>query len=127
MARVLIVDDSSMMRRNLKMMLERAGHSIIAEASDGLQAFQEYKMHQPDLVTMDITMPGINGVDTIKNIMAEFPDAVIVVVSALNTKHLVLEALKNGAKYYIIKPINMEKLLAVINEVLVRYHHKESG
>lgn len=121
MARVLIVDDSSIMRRNLKIMLERAGHSIVAEASDGLQAFHEYKMYRPDLVTMDITMPGINGIDTIKNIIAEFPDAVIIVVSALNAKHLVLEALKNGAKYYIIKPINMKKLLAVVNEVLVRY------
>lgn len=124
MARIMIVDDSAMMRCNLRMMLERAGHIVVAEAADGQQAFNEYKIHQPDLVTMDVTMPGIDGIETIKNIVAEFPNANIIVVTALNGRHIVFQALKNGAKHYVIKPISMEKLLAVVNEVLVRYHPK---
>lgn len=125
MARIMIVDDAAIMRRNIQLMLERAGHTVVAEAGNGAQAFHEYQVHKPDLVTMDITMPGINGVETVKNIVAEFPDALIIIISALSSKHLVLQAIKNGAKHYIIKPISAEKLLVVVNDVLVRYANKK--
>lgn len=118
MARIMIVDDSATMRHSLKTMLEGAGHTIAAEASDGIAALQEYRTHQPDIVTMDVTMPKLNGIETVRDIIAEFPKANIIMISALNDRNAVVQARENGAKHYIIKPISMEKLLAVVNEVL---------
>jgi two-component system chemotaxis response regulator CheY len=118
MATVLIVDDSSMARRNLKNILISEGHSVLAEATNGVQAFVEYENHKPDLVTMDITMPIMNGIDGTKKILATYPNAKIIMVSALNQKLMVLEALKNGAKHYIVKPFSYEKVVEVVSDVL---------
>lgn len=117
MANILIVDDSCIMRRNLRVLLTKAGHQIVAEASDGMQAYQEYVKHRPDLVTMDITMPVMNGIDSLKQIIASDPEARVVMVSALDQRNMIFEALESGAKHYILKPIN-EKTLEVIEEVL---------
>lgn len=118
MARIMIVDDALMMRTTLRRILEKAGHEIVGEAVNGEQAIINYPQCQPDLVTMDITMPGIGGVETIKRIIASHPTANIIVVSALGQKHIVFEALQNGAKNYIIKPIKEDKLLSVVQLVL---------
>lgn len=118
MSRVLVVDDSGVMRRNLVLTLKRAGHEVVAQATDGGQAYNLYKTHMPDLVTMDITMPEVNGIEGVKRIIKDFPEAKIIIVSALDQKEMVLEALKYGAKHYIIKPINPEHLLSVIHKVL---------
>ncbi|HPU41753.1 MAG TPA: response regulator [Acetivibrio clariflavus] len=118
MATVLIVDDSSMARRNLKNILIAEGHTIVAEATNGVQAFVEYEKHKPDLVTMDISMPILNGIDGTKKILLSYPDARIIMVSAINQKLMVLTALQNGAKHYIVKPFSPEKVTEVINEVL---------
>ncbi len=118
MSRILVVDDSAVMRRNLVLTLERAGHEVVAQAMDGGQAYNLYKKHVPDLVTMDITMPEVNGIEGVKSIIQDFPEAKIIIVSALDQKEMVLEALKYGAKHYIIKPINPEHLLSVITKVL---------
>lgn len=127
MARIIIVDDSAIMRQGLKIILEQAGHTVVAEAADGLQAIQEYRIHQPDLVTMDVTMPKLDGINTVRNIITEFPQAGIIMVSGFNDRNTVIEALKTGAKHYIIKPISKEKLLAVINEVLCRQQGSGDG
>lgn len=118
MANILIVDDSMVMRRNLRAILTKAGHNILAEASNGNQGYLEYKKNMPDLVTMDITMPGMDGIAAVKKIIDEFPDAKIVMISALDQRSMVFEALENGAKHYIIKPITIEKVVNVVNEVL---------
>lgn len=118
MANILIVDDSMVMRRNLRAILTKAGHNILAEASNGNQGYLEYKKNMPDLVTMDITMPGMDGIAAVKKIIDEFPDAKIVMISALDQRSMVFEALENGAKHYIIKPITIEKVVTVVNEVL---------
>lgn len=118
MASVLVVDDSVIMRKNLKSILFAAGHEVIGEASNGAQALIEYDKYKPDLVTMDITMPGMNGIDTIKKIMNKYPAAKIIVISALDQKSMVLEALENGAKHYLIKPVTLEKTIDVVNTVL---------
>ncbi|MFZ5351525.1 MAG: response regulator [Bacillota bacterium] len=118
MARILIVDDSIIMRRNLKVILTQAGHEIVAEASNGKEAFVEYEKHMPDLVTMDITMPVLNGIDAVKKIIGSFPDAKIIMISALDQRNMVFEALENGAKHYIIKPITPDKVLTVLDAVL---------
>ena len=118
MARILVVDDSAVMRRNIIHTLTHAGHEIVAQASDGGQAYNLYKTNSPDLVTMDINMPEVNGLEAVKRIIADFPKAKIIMVSALDQKHMVLDALKCGAKHYIIKPINPENLVAVVNKIL---------
>lgn len=118
MARILVVDDSAVMRRNLISVLTKAGHEIVAQASDGGQAHSLYRTYLPDLVTMDITMPEVNGIEAVGRIRADFPDANIIMISALDQKQMVLEALKLGAKHYIIKPINPEKVISIINKVL---------
>ncbi|MHC1759392.1 MAG: response regulator [Negativicutes bacterium] len=118
MARIMIVDDTLMMRMTLRRTLERAGHEIVAEAINGEQAILNYAEFKPDLVTMDITMPGISGVEAIKRIVQYDQAANIIVVSALGQKHIVFEALQAGAKNYALKPIAEDKLLSVVNLVL---------
>ncbi len=118
MATVMIVDDSAIMRRNLTTIFTQAGHTVVAEAVNGGQAHLRYRNFQPDLVTMDITMPGVNGIEGIKLIKKEFPDAKIIVVSALDQRNMVLDALKSGAMHYIIKPISPDKVISVVNKVL---------
>lgn len=118
MARVLIVDDSAIMRRNLKAILVQAGHTVVGEAINGGQAHLMYRTYVPDLVTMDITMPKVNGIEAVKLIKKEFSDAKIVMVSALDQRGMVLESLKQGANHYIIKPITSETVIDVVNKVL---------
>jgi len=118
MARIMIVDDALMMRMTLRRIFEKAGHEIVGEAVNGEQAILNYPQYQPDLVTMDITMPGLGGIETIKRIIASHPAANIIVVSAISQKKIVFDALQNGAKNYVSKPITEDKLLPVINLVL---------
>ncbi|HYE84441.1 MAG TPA: response regulator [Clostridia bacterium] len=118
MAQILIVDDSIIMRRNLKTILTKAGHSVIAEAANGKEALVEFEKHMPDLVTMDITMPIMNGIEAVSRIISSFPEARIIMISALDQRNMVFEALESGAKHYIIKPITAENVLKVVNTVL---------
>ena len=118
MAKILIVDDSTVMRKNLYSIFTKSGHEVVGEAVDGKQALLLYSELKPDLVTMDITMPKMNGVDAVTHIINKNKDAKIIMISALNQKQMVFEALKSGAKHYIIKPIESSKLLGIVNEVL---------
>ncbi|MFZ5969605.1 MAG: hybrid sensor histidine kinase/response regulator [Bacillota bacterium] len=118
MARILVVDDSIIMRKNLKTLLTQAGHTVVGEASNGLQGHLEYGKLKPDLVTMDITMPVMDGIQAVDKIIRDFPEAKIIMISALDQKHMVFKALKSGAKHYIIKPITFDKVMRVIDEVL---------
>lgn len=118
MAKILIVDDSSIARRNLASILADAGHTIVAEASNGEAAYKEYEKHLPDLVTMDITMPILDGIGTVKKIIKYYPDANIIMISALDQKNMVLSAIQCGARHYIIKPFTGNKVLSVVDEVL---------
>lgn len=118
MARILVVDDSLMMRKTLRSILEKAGHTVVAESADGEKAVADYEVFQPDLVTLDITMPGMSGIDVTKQIIRRHPEANIVMVSALGQKRMVFEAIESGAKNFIVKPITAETLLSVIELVL---------
>ncbi|MDF2839315.1 MAG: response regulator receiver protein [Clostridia bacterium] len=119
MAKILIVDDSSISRNNLSTILTNAGHTIVAEATNGESAFNEYKKHLPDLVTMDITMPILDGIGAVTKILKEFPDANIIMVSALDQKQMVLTAIQCGARHYIIKPFTSDKVMNIVEEVLI--------
>lgn len=118
MSKILIVDDSLVMRKNLKTILTEAGHTIVAEAANGVQACKEYNKYQPDLVTMDVTMPFMNGVDALKKIIFEFPNAKVVMVSIASSSKLILEAMQCGAANYVLKPFTVEKVLTTVNQAL---------
>lgn len=118
MAQILIVDDSPIMRRNLRKIITDAGHTVIAEAQNGQEAYDQYVKFMPDLTTMDITMPVINGIDALKNILNDYPGARIIMISGLEQKQMVYQAIESGAKHYIIKPVTIDKVVSVINEAL---------
>jgi two-component system chemotaxis response regulator CheY len=117
MAKVLIVDDALMMRKLIRKIVEGAGHIVVDEAVDGQQAIEMYQKHVPDVVTMDITMPGTDGIEALAHIVAYDNQANVIMVSALGQQHKVMEALEHGAKSYVLKPITAEKLIAVINQI----------
>lgn len=118
MAKVLIVDDAAFMRMMLKDIVVKAGHEVAAEACDGNEALEKYKELTPDLVTMDITMPNCDGLEAVSNITAEFPDAKIIMVSAMGQQGMVLDAIKRGAKDFIVKPFQAGKVANSITNVL---------
>ena len=107
---ILIVDDAAFMRLTLKNMLEEAGYSIIGEAQNGEEAVQKYSELQPDLVTMDITMPKKDGLEALEEIISLDSNANIIMCSAMGQQGLVLDAVKAGAKDFIVKPFNKERI-----------------
>ncbi|NMB35653.1 MAG: response regulator [Firmicutes bacterium] len=115
--KVLITDDTAFMRMTLRNVLEKNGYEVVAEAEDGFQAVEKYQELKPDLVTMDITMPNMDGITAIKKIMAEDPQAKIVVVSAMGQKALVIEALNSGAKDFIVKPFQPDRIVEALQKV----------
>lgn len=118
MARVLVVDDSIVMRKNLSAILRGDGHEIVGEASNGRQAVAQYDELLPDVVTMDISMPIMTGVEAVQRIIEGHPEAKIIMISAVNQKKMVFNAINSGAKHYIIKPIEAKNVLSVVNEVI---------
>lgn len=118
MPTVLIVDDAMFMRVAIGNMLKEWGFEVVGEASNGRQAVEKFRELQPDLVTMDITMPGMSGLDAVKQIIPEFPDATIVMITALGHQRLIIEAIEHGAKDFITKPFTPDKLKAVIDNIM---------
>ncbi len=118
MARILVADDASFMRQMIREIIESEGHEVIAEASDGVEAVEAYKQHQPDLVMMDIVMPRRSGIDAVKGLVQMDPNACVVMCSALGQESLVTEALQAGAKDFIVKPFKPELVASTIRKVL---------
>lgn len=118
MAKILIVDDSIIMRKNLEFILKNSNHQIVGQATNGKQAVELYKECKPDLVTMDISMPFMSGTDAVSEIISIDPSAKIIMISAINQKQLVFEAIKKGAKHYIVKPIDAENVIKTIDSLL---------
>lgn len=118
MAKVLIVDDAAFMRMMIKDILTKNGYEVVAEAANGVQAVELYKTHQPDLVTMDITMPEMDGIEAVKQIKAVNPGAKIVMCSAMGQQSMVMDAIRAGAKDFIVKPFQAERVLEAIKKVL---------
>jgi len=116
--RVLIVDDALFMRSMLRDIFASAGWQVVAEAENGEQAIVEYSKHQPDLVTMDIVMPEMGGIDALKKILNGHPAARIVVCSALGQKDLILDAINAGAKDFIVKPFQSNQVLEVVERTV---------
>lgn len=117
MKRVLVVDDGPFMRTLIKGILTRNGYEIAGEAEDGVQGVDLYRELKPDLVTMDITMPNMNGLDALKNIIAQDPEASVVMVSAMGQEVYVKEAIRSGAKSFVVKPFDETTLMSVIEGI----------
>ncbi len=118
MPTIVIADDSFLMRKNLRTIFSQAGYEVVAEAGNGKAAVKAYKEFRPDVMTMDITMPTMSGIDAVKEITSEFPEAKIIMITALDQKHMVFQAISNGAKHYIMKPFNVGQVLTVVKSVL---------
>ena len=115
--RVMVVDDALFMRNMLKDIFVRAGYEVVAEAVDGEMALGLYQETRPDLVTMDIVMPKKSGIDALQDIIAEDPEACVVMVSALGQDSLVLDAVESGAKDFIVKPFKEDKVLEIVKRI----------
>ena len=118
MANVLIADDSVLSRRIITKMATGLGHKIIGESENGVETISKYKELKPDLVTLDITMPVMDGIACLKEIIDFDPKAKVLIASAIGKGSMVLEALKNGAKYYVIKPLDEKKVSDAIRITL---------
>ncbi len=118
MQTVLLVDDSEFLRMRLTRLLEGEGYRVV-EANDGAEGVEMYFEVEPDLVLMDITMPNLNGIEATDRITSRDDEAVVVMCSALGQQRMVLKALKAGAKDFIVKPYDTDKLLATIAKHLI--------
>lgn len=118
MAKVLIVDDAAFMRMMLKDILSKNGLEVVGEAVNGADAVEKYHELQPDVVTMDITMPEKDGISAVKEIRASYPQAKVIMCSAMGQQPMVLEAIQAGAKDFIVKPFQADRVMESITKVL---------
>ena len=114
---ILIVDDSNVVRTIMRSVFEKLGHNIVAEANNGKEAIELFFEHSPDLITMDIAMPGMNGVDAIEKIKKVNKKVKVIMITAHGQKDLVVDAIKKGASNYILKPITAEKIKGSIKKL----------
>jgi two-component system chemotaxis response regulator CheY len=115
--RVLIVDDAAFMRMMLKNILAQNGYEIVGEASNGLEAVTLYKELKPDLVTMDIIMPEMGGITAVKEIRGFDSEAKIIMCSAMGQQAMVIESIQAGAKDFIVKPFQPDRVLEAVKKV----------
>jgi two-component system chemotaxis response regulator CheY len=120
MARVLVVDDAGFMRQTLSAILQQHGHTVVGTAADGSEAVTAYQQHKPDLVTMDLTMPNVDGLQAVREIREIGPKARIVVVSAMGQQAKVLDAIQAGASDFVVKPFDEERLIMAVTVALKR-------
>jgi two-component system chemotaxis response regulator CheY len=118
MARILVVDDAAFMRRMVIDVLQNGGHEIVGEAGNGNEALARYQELRPDVTTLDITMPEKDGLTALREIIALDPAAKVVMCSALSQESKVLEAVKAGAKDFIAKPFQAQRVLSAIEKVV---------
>ncbi len=118
MARIMVVDDAAFLRAMLKDILIKAGHEVVFEAANGKEAVDRYRAYQPDLVTMDITMPVMEGIQALKEIRKLDPKANIIMCSAMGQKNLIIEAIQSGAKDFIVKPFQASRVLEAVDKAI---------
>lgn len=117
MAKILIIDDSRTSRKILRGMLEEAGHVIVDEGVDGKDGFEKYKQYKPDLVTLDITMPVMDGLESLKCIKEFDKDAKVIMVTAAGQQSKMVEAIKLGASEFVTKPFEKENILKLVDKM----------
>ena len=115
---ILIVDDAAFMRMMIKEKKKKNGYSIAAEAENGKIAVDKYNETKPDLVLMDITMPEMDGIQALKAIKGNDPNAAVIMCSAMGQQAMVIEAIQSGAKDFIVKPFQAERVLEAVKKVI---------
>lgn len=118
MAKILVVDDAAFMRLSLRTMLAKNGHEVVGEAENGRLAVDRYREFKPDLVTMDITMPDMDGIRAVKEILKLDPKAKILMISALGQEAMVREAVVSGARGFLVKPFLEEALVKAVSKMI---------
>jgi two-component system chemotaxis response regulator CheY len=118
MARVLVVDDAAFMRKMLSDVLGKGGHEVVGEAGNGNQAVEQYQALRPDIMTLDITMPEKDGLAALKEILTLDSSAKVIMCSALGQEAKVLEAVKTGARDFVVKPFKPERVLDAVTKAL---------
>lgn len=118
MARVLIVDDAMFMRTMIKDMVLKMGYEVVGEAQNGIEAVSKYKELKPDVVTLDITMPEMDGVAALKEIRAFDGNAKVIMCSAMGQQAMVVDAIQNGAKDFIVKPFQADRVKEALHKVV---------
>jgi len=116
--RVLLVDDLSFVRSAVRGILENDGYVVVGEASDGVEAIDKFNELKPDLVLLDITMPRMDGLEALKRIMRNYPDAKIVMCSALGQQRYIVKAIQLGARDFVVKPFKKERILSAVRKVV---------
>ncbi len=116
--RVLVCDDAIFMRTMISDILTGAGYEVVGEAETGLQAIERYRTLHPDLVTMDIVMPDMGGIDAVREIVKQDANAKILMCSAMGQQALVVEAIQAGAKDFVVKPFQPSRVLEAVQRVL---------
>ena len=116
--KIMIVDDAAFMRMMITDILTKNGYEVVAEAADGAQAVEKYKELQPDLVTMDITMPEMDGIAALKEIKKLNSNAKVIMCSAMGQQAMVIDAIQAGAKDFIVKPFQADRVLEAIGKTL---------
>ena len=116
--KVLIVDDAAFMRMMIKDILTKNGFDVVGEAADGAQSVEKFKELTPDLVTMDITMPEMDGIAALKEIKQIDPNSIVIMCSAMGQQAMVIDAIQAGAKDFIVKPFQAERVLEAINKAI---------
>ena len=119
MARVLVADDAAFMRKMVSDALVSGGHEVVGEAANGVEAVAQFRELRPDAMTLDITMPEMDGITALKEVLAFDPGAKIVMCSALGQESKVLESIKAGAKDFVVKPFQAERVLDALGKALV--------
>lgn len=120
MAKVLVVDDATFMRMTIKKMLEAYGHTVVGEGCNGVEGVKKYMDIRPDVVMLDITMPEMSGVDALKRIKELDPKARVIMCSAMGQQAMVAQAIQYGAKDFIVKPFQQERLAEAIDRIMSR-------
>jgi len=118
MAKILVVDDAAFMRMMLKDILLKGGHEVVGEAENGLVAIQRYQELRPDIVTMDITMPEMEGIEAVKQIRTLDAKAKIIMCSAMGQQGMVVQAIQAGARDFVVKPFQGDRVLQALNKAL---------
>lgn len=116
--RVLVVDDAVFMRMMIKDILSKNGFEVVGEGENGAEAVEKYEELKPDIVTMDITMPEVDGIEAVKEIRKIDPNAKIIMCSAMGQQAMVMDAIQAGAKDFIVKPFQAERVLEALNKAL---------
>lgn len=114
--RILVVDDAYFVRTSLVRILQEDNHEIVGEAEDGVEALDKYKILKPDLVTMDITMPRMDGIECTKKILEYDPEAKIIICSSMGQQEFVFQAIRSGAKDFIVKPFEKERVKEAVRK-----------